>query len=380
MTNKKQTAILKNKVLQTLTEQGFTIEPYLQPPNHSKKTLKKIHEYGKNDSIKTHAKFLLENHQLVKEYGIDGSDIKVEEIKLELREVIPNSRESKIFLWWNLAWWSIPYAHPVGRQLRFIVWDKYHDAPLGLIGLSSPPLKMALRDNYLGIPSSKNHYWINMSLYGQRLGALPPYNEILGGKLIVLTLTSNQIRDVYSKKYKNKQTLKEKKTLPSQLLFTTTTSAFGKSSMYERTQYYGERVERFLGYTKGIGSFYLKSQLYDELIKYLNDVGRDTGNIPGAKSSRKIKLIHTAFDELGIKRFDGIGIKRGLYIFSNVNNLQNVIKNNKKPIWYDRPFDKISEYWLNRYAIPRSKRKNHFQKFELTKFIKKIKQQLEYSS
>ncbi|MFN3467742.1 MAG: Druantia anti-phage system protein DruA, partial [Candidatus Brocadiales bacterium] len=68
-----------------------------------------------------------------------------------MREVKPDSFEEILFRWWNLVWWSIPYQHPYGRQMRFLLWDTTHNAPFGLIGLQSPVLKMAVRDNSLGI-------------------------------------------------------------------------------------------------------------------------------------------------------------------------------------------------------------------------------------
>jgi len=54
------------------------------------------------------------------------------------------------------------------------LWDKTHDAPFGLISLQSPLLKMAVRDNYLGIPGDELDRWVNKSLHAQRVGALPP--------------------------------------------------------------------------------------------------------------------------------------------------------------------------------------------------------------
>jgi hypothetical protein len=41
------------------------------------------------------------------------------------------SQEERLFLFWNLIWWSIPYERVYGRQSRFLVWDKTHDAPSG---------------------------------------------------------------------------------------------------------------------------------------------------------------------------------------------------------------------------------------------------------
>lgn len=367
---------LRKKIQYTLAKQGFVLSPQLKPKNNSKQGIRSINKFGKLKSLQKHSKFLLENKKLIKEFILDGNQINVDEIKLELKYVKPGSLESKIFFWWNLVWWSIPYVHPVGRQLRFIIWDKTHDSPFGLIGLSSPPLRISVRDEYLAIPKNKMVFWANVSLHGQRVGALPPYNNLLGGKLAAMTLTANEIRDIYSKKYENIITLKGRRKLPSQLFFITTTSIFGKSSMYNRIRYHSERVEKFLGFTKGIGSFYLEEKLYQQILDYLKSQGCETSNVLGAKSSRKIKLIHTAFDKLGIKRGNGDGIKRGFYLFSNINNLKNVIKNNEEPIWHDRPFEKIQNYWLTRYAIPRSERKNDFQQFSSKQIFEKLTREL----
>ena len=104
------------------------------------------------------------------------------------------------YRWWNLVWWSIPYQRSYGRQMRFIVWDTAHDIPFGLILLQSPVLKMSVRDKYLEIPKEELDLWVNKSMHAQRVGALPPYNEILGGKMVALALTSNEIRGLFLKR------------------------------------------------------------------------------------------------------------------------------------------------------------------------------------
>ena len=91
------------------------------------------------------------------------------------------------YRWWNLVWWSIPYQHSYGRQMRFIVWDTAHDIPFGLILLQSPVLKMSVRDKYLEITKEELDLWGNKSMHAQRVEALPPYyNEILRGKRSLL--------------------------------------------------------------------------------------------------------------------------------------------------------------------------------------------------
>lgn len=56
------------------------------------------------------------------------------------------------------------------------------------------------------------------------IGALPPYNYLLGGKLISYILASDEVREVFSRKYG--------KTKYDQLAAIFTTSLYGKSSQY----------------------------------------------------------------------------------------------------------------------------------------------------
>lgn len=367
---------LKKKILRSLTEQGFKYNPHLRPKNNSKHALRLIHKQSRLEKINQHTKVLLENKKIVKEYSVSGSELNPEEIKLELRQVESDTLESKIFLWWNLAWWSIPYEHPIGRQMRYLLWDKTHDAPFGLIGLQSPTLRMSVRDKHLEIPNEELDFWVNQSLNGQRVGALPPYNDLLGGKLVAMTLTSNEIRDDYSRKYSRRKTWLENRVLPSKLLFVTTSSAFGKSSMYERIRFYDEHVGKFIGYTAGAGTFFISDKLYLELLDYLSRSGYDTTRGYGTGPSRKLQFITIALTKIGIKSKAFHGIKRGYYLFSNVSNLKQVIKENRRPKWHNRPFDEMQEFWLERYAIPRAARNDSYKKFKISDIFQKLNREL----
>ena len=191
---------LKNKIIKVLIEQGFKINPHLRPSGYSKRTYRRIQQSAKLEQIFLHRNFLVESMGKIKEYCRDGKEIIPEKISLELKEVLSGSLEETLFKWWNLIWWSIPYQRSYGRQMRFILWDTTHNAPFGLICLQSPVLKMSVRDNYLGLPKNELDIWVNKSMNAQRVGALPPYNELLGGKMVALSLTSNEIRETYKKK------------------------------------------------------------------------------------------------------------------------------------------------------------------------------------
>jgi len=370
---------LRNKIIEVMISQGFSVNPHLKPKGMEKKqkdAIKKIHALKRKEKLKQHREFLLENLKEVESCSISGNELKIKNIELKLKEVKTRTFESKLFLWWNLVWWSLPYERSVGRQMKFIIWDTYHGAPFGLIGLQSPPLKSRVRDEFLGINKKDLDYWINQSMYAQRVGALPPYNNLLGGKMVALSLASNELRMAYARKYKNKKTIIRRRVIPNRLLFITTTSAYGKSSMYERLVFKGEPVCLFIGYTSGCGTFHLPEDLYQEILRYLEQEGVDTKRGIETGPSRKLRLVHLAFKKLKIPNFIFHNIKRGYYIFPNVRNLRDVIQKNEKPEWYDRRFDELHEYWLNRWCIPRSERKDEWRFFDKNKFFRKISLQL----
>jgi hypothetical protein len=206
-------------------------------------------------------------------------------------------------------------------------------------------------------------------MYAQRVGALPPYNELLGAKMVSLAITSNEVRECYRSKYDNAISLLEKRILPSNLFFVTTTSAYGKSSIYERITYNDIPVSRFIGFTSGAGTFHVPQELYKKILLFLSAEGINVKRGYGTGPSRKLGLINRAFEKLGIGNFTVHNIKRGNYLFENVSNLAGVIHNHEKPLWYNRPFEKLQKYWKDRWCIPRSRRKKTWKQFNSDRYF-----------
>jgi hypothetical protein len=364
--------ILRKKILTALEEQGFKVNPHIRPSGFSKTTFRRIQNKGRIEQINYHKNFLKKYANLAKSYCREGKDIVPEKIELELREIKSDSLEKILFRWWNFIWWSIPYQRSYGRQLRFLLWDITHNSPFGLIGLQSPVLKMSIRDSILGIPKDELDIWVNKSMNAQRVGALPPYNELLGGKMVALTLTSNEIRETYRKKYLSRISIIKGRKLRSDLLFITTTSAFGRSSLYNRLKYNGEIVAECLGYTQGSGSFHIPEAHYEEIIEFLSSKGINVARGYGHGPSRKLRLISLGLHYLGLSSFEYHGIKREFYLFPLIKNLKEVIQFGQKPTWINRPFDKLVEYWKERWAIPRAARTNKWRDFRVKYFFKKV--------
>lgn len=350
-------AQLRSEIIEALKKQGFEINGSVISVEKGKESLRQLHSYKRAEQLRVHKNFLLENAKKVKKYSISSDDITPENIKLRLIEVKPDTLESTIFFWWNLAWWSLPYEKPIGRQMRFLLWDDYNNAPFGLIGLQSQPIRSRVRDSYLGIHNGNRELWINQSMYAQRVGALPPYNELLGGKMVVLALIANELRDFYIRKYENRKTLLENRILPNHLLFISTTSAYGKSSMYDRVTFHGERVSQYIGHTSGAGTFQLSEELYKKCLVFLELKGFKIKRGYGTGPSRKLNLMANALRLLKIRNYQYHNIQRGYYIFPHVKNLAEVIHENCDPKYFIRPFNELTEFWRERWAIPRSKRK-----------------------
>ncbi len=367
---------LRKKIITVLEEQGFKINPHVRPADTNKNTLKQIQQKARFEQIAYHKKFLRTYFDVAKTYCKNGTDIVPEDICLELREVKSNTLEEILFRWWNFIWWSIPYQRSYGRQMRFLLWDKTHNMPFGLICLQSPVLKISVRDNALGIPKDELDTWVNRSMNAQRVGALPPYNKLLGGKMVALSLVSNETRKEYKRKYKNYVSIIKGRKLDSDLLFITTTSAFGKSSLYNRLKYRDEMVVECLGYTQGSGSFHIPEDLYEEMLGLLSDKGIDVARCYGHGPSRRLKLLSVGFRYLGLPKFEYHGIKREFYLFSLVKNLRDVIQKNQKPIWVDYPFDKLTDYWKERWAMPRAERMPEWKDFKSSDFLKKTEKML----
>lgn len=254
------------------------------------------------------------------------------------------------------AYWSMPYSKGYGRRLRFVVFDEAHDAVMGIIGLQSPPADLACRDTLLGFGSGRKMEIVNCTLDAYTIGAIPPYTHLLGGKLIASLVASEDIRKAYWRAYANKRTIMEGKLLPQPLLAVTTTSAFGRSSIYNRLRFGSRLLAEPIGWTKGFGTIHLES-VYPKIEQWLNLQGL---LIPGGfGNGPKVRWqnITNALTHLGLPaKYAEHGLKREVFIFRHVANLEGVCSENELPEPLKCKTDELIEHWLERWALPRAHR------------------------
>jgi len=255
-----------------------------------------------------------------------------------------------------LSWWSMPPTKAYGRRFAFLIRDRQNGKVMGLVSLMSPLLGMEARDRYLGATKANRTLVANLGLNGYRVGALPPYNELLGGKLAAMVLASREVREVYEERYRDKVTLMEKRVLPSRLLYVYTTGAYGRASIYERLRdKEGNLLAVRIGETKGQGVIHVSDATHDLVARFLESKGRKVKRGYGGGPSQRLRHVKEACRLLGIPDVTAHGHKRTIYLFPHVSNLREALAG-EEPQYTDRPFEELASWWKERWVLPRALR------------------------
>jgi hypothetical protein len=183
-------------------------------------------------------------------------------------------------------------------------------------------------------------------------GAIPPYNELLGGKLISLLACSPTVIRDYTKKYEHQVSeiasrMKGKRVVrDSRLVFLGTTSLYALgSSQYNRIKV--PMAEDFvleykkMGITEGYGTVYFSKQTTATMmtILELQDGGRRINNIFGEGTSPRFRLISRGLSAIGIRADSFLRhySPRIVYSIELAKNTKDFLLGNTRDIAY--PFD-----------------------------------------
>jgi len=139
---------------------------------------------------------------------------------------------------------------------------------IGLFALGDPVYALHDRDKWIGWNSEQKREKLYHVMDAYVLGAVPPYSVLLGGKLIAMMALSNEVRRAFRKKYFGTKTLINKKRRPPYLALITTTSALGRSSVYNRMSIGGFDYWHSVGFTKGFGEFHFSNGVYGAIREF----------------------------------------------------------------------------------------------------------------
>lgn len=329
----------------------------------SKDGIRALHAKQRNDKLLESASFLKKSDQLL-QYFASGVDINPHKITPRLEMVTSNTWQSDLFRMATLTW-SIPVSQGYGRRMRFLVWDEYNDKLIGIIALGDPVFNLKVRDNYIGWNCDERKNKLVNIMDAFILGSLPPYNLLLCGKLVASLVRTQEIRKAFEDKYKNKIGVISKTVKNPQLVIVTTSSALGRSSVYNRLKLDGKQYFKSIGYTQGWGHFHISNELFNELRKYLAikkhsyAFGHEFGDGP----NWRLRTTRAAFKMLGLK--DDLlkhGIKREVFLCEIARNARQFLSGEDQNACYDDLLDvkTVSNLAINRWVIPRAEKRPEF--------------------
>ncbi len=291
----------------------------------------------------------------------NGADLSPQDITPKL-VAVRTPEEQDLFRLSRFTW-SLPYSRGYGRRLRFLVMDEHHDTVMGVLGLQSAPIDFAVRDRHISYPEGEKEVLVNQTMDIFTLGAIPPYNRLLAGKLIVYAAASQEIRKAYQDKYNGRVTELDARVIPSHLVLLTTTSAFGRSSIYNRVSYRDNTVGRKrdiatpLGYTKGYGNVHLDA-IYPDLKEFLIKQGIPANRGFGRGPKPVWQNITRTLTMLNVKQ-DGLkhGIQRQAWAIPLAKNAWDYLSGRaEEPDYYETAFDQLAAWWKERWLLPRAQR------------------------
>lgn len=358
-------AKLKARIIRSLRGQGFrVIDGNILPPKRlSKRKIRRLHETAVEHRIERARAGLVDHEPKLLECIASGCDVVPEKIRPRMVEVRRNSHEELVFRYASLHW-SIPTSSGYGRRLRFLVIDEYNGKLIGIIGLADPVISLAARDQWIGWDNSNRNDRLKNVMDAFVLGAVPPYSFLLGGKLIAMLATSDTVRNLFKQKYGGKYSLIRGVEHDGRLAMVTTTSALGRSSIYNRLRLGREPIFEGVGFTKGSGEFHFSNGLYGAISTYAERYCEPSYRKEewGAGFRNKREVIKKCLPKLGLSsEWIYHGIEREVFIACLAQNSREFLRGeHSRLLWHHRSENELFEFFRERWLLPRASRDDRF--------------------
>jgi hypothetical protein len=351
----------------TLIKQGFTIDKgFLRFDASSKTNIRELHSIAVNHLLEKNYRLICKYDQkFTNDYIANGNEVNVQKISPKL--IIVNDAEMALVFNWIKLHWSIPVSAGYGRRLRYLIQDTYNNKIIGLIGLGDPVYALKDRDHFIGWTSEIKARKLKHIMDAFVLGSIPPYSMILGGKLVASLTSSKELFSDFKAKYNGKKSLIKEEIFDGTLAGITTTSALGKSAVYDRIKIPNGSEFHHVGWTCGSGDFQFLNGHYDtlaNLVKQQKYTGKNKKWGTGIRSRRTV--ISKSLSLLGLSpKFAYHGIKRELFFVPLCKNWKAFLCENSSELEpYNVSVREITDHIKVRWMIPRSERDSSYQQFK----------------
>jgi len=356
---------LRERVLRELAEVKGRIDlaTEMRDRVRAKEQLRAAHQAQKAARLKDAAEWIARYEDAALEHFADGSEIdprRIDPVVVAVR----TATEANLFRFATLDW-SVPVSAGYGRRNRFLVFDRQNDKLIAVFSLGDPVIGQAARDRAIGWDITQRNARLYHVYDAFVLGAVEPYRQLLGGKLAALLTLSNEVRHFLTAKYSGTTTeIRQAQKDPTPVLITTS-SALGRSSVYNRVTYRDRLMLHSVGFTRGFGHFQFSDHLFDELLAFvrgevLADSATKVGSSKyGSGPNWRFRVIRTALKALDIEE-DHLqhNVRREVFLAPVAEGWREYLCGERDEfVPYDMPAAEIGEYYRERWAIGRAQRK-----------------------
>lgn len=368
-------ARLKRKVRAHFKRLGFAKaeDGTLTPPILDKQSYRDMHAHQRRSRLDESQRWIAAHAGRLMRHFADGMELNVERIHPRLELIKGGTWQADLF---RLAsfYWSVPISEGYGRRLRFLVWDEHHEKLIGLFALGDAVFNLRARDELIGWDHNRRAEALVNLMDAYALGALPPYNLLLGGKLVASLVRTREVVDIFREKYHSSVGVISGKSKQAQLAAVTTSSALGRSSLYNRLRLLDQPIFESIGSTSGWGHFHVSDELFEELRGYLKRLGYagvDSHGY-GQGPNYRLRLIRKAFSVLDLDPdLARHGLTREVFFCSLASNALPFLRGEQKLAQYDGlpTLEETTEAALTRWVRPRAIRRPEFKSWRSENFL-----------
>ena len=329
-----------------------------------KDAIRSQHASQREDRLRKSESFLVGNGARLLRYFANGEEIIPDKISPVLERVSSRSWQADLFRLASLTW-SVPVSSGFGRRIRYLVWDQHNGKLIGIIAIGDPVFNLSVRDDLIGWDHRAKMLRLVNIMDAYVLGAVPPYNGLLGGKLVASLLRSQELYNDFKEAYGSTEGLISKQEKSARLLAITTSSSMGRSSVYNRLKLSGRDYLQPIGYTRGWGHFHIPDSFFYELREYLRLIGHRYADQHGFGQGPNWRLRTTkaALRAIGFEhQVLRHGIKRQVFICKLADNAFDVLRSGEcdPDISSLLKAQAVGELAVARWMIPRARRRPEF--------------------
>lgn len=369
---------LKRKVRRHLRRVGFTKDENgtLILPADSKDAIRAAHQLQRTERSSKQAQFLKAKFPKLSKYFATGAEVVPTAVKPRLERIRSGTWQADLFKLASLTW-SVPVSPGFGRRLRYLVWDVGNERLMGILAIGDPVFNLRSRDEYVGWTGTQRVAQLVHVMDAYVLGAVPPYNQLLGGKIVAALLRTREIFDDFQQAYGAREGVISKKVKVARLAAITTTSSMGRSSVYNRVKLDDKFYLKPIGYSSGYGHFHIPDRLFQDLRKYLREEEHSYADEHafGKGPNWRMRVTRTALDKIGMRsNLMMHGVKREVFICEMAKNTLQFLKGEDTELDVSdlRPVDQVAALACNRWLVPRSIRCPEYQQWTLQDLVKLI--------